>query len=1037
MFSNNLLMAAASASGGGGYEVENSVRLNDDDSAYMVRTMGTYDSNTTGTISLWFKQANFPTSAHLFSIGSPSHTRVYIDAGVLYIGDAVDYRTTMLLRDPTSWYNLVVKIDTTDGTAGDRVIPYLNGVEITAFSTETNPGSSANMFPDSENFYIGSYVTPSNYWDGYISQFAFIDGTALDHTSFGEFDDEGEWRPKEIDETFGANGFLQTYSKSDHFGYNAAISNSFDVSGVTGVSNELTRGADLTGAADGEEMTFSCWFRVTAGDAATQVFLYSNGAVVNMQRATNNKLWVGVSGTPGFGFYSDSTYVAGSGWHHMIVSAKTTSGDTAIHLYVDGADDGSTGSITGTGNMDLTHSDWGVMGTDAAGSNLQGDMAEAWYAQEYIDVSSAPNLARFITTGGLPVDLGSDGSTPTGTAPLLYHHLNEDEATSGFVSNAGTGGTMTLGGSTLVESAIEPRYNVDFTDSGLTAADQVTDTPTDNFCVPNSVWIGTNTTSGKIPTYSNGNLTLSYTNAQGCGTISNLSLTTGKWYWEFTIDAGGNNSNYNICSGIVDLDVFLGANTAINGNQSGEAIYNSYTQILREDNATATDYGSTPGINTDVLQCALDLDNGAIYFGKNGSWFGSGDPTSGASRTGAGTTWTPGAKYERVAIACSPDGGSVPIMTMNFGQTAFNTSAPTDYLAISTANMTALTFDPADHHQVELVNHDGSSTSFTLNWDADTYDTLFIIKNRDSSEKWFWVNGLDGYDKYLSSDDETALTTDANVLGVSATTITLGSSAALSADNYIIECHRAGAAGGASNGDGSITSTVSNNSVTDFSIVQYTGNGSSGATVGLGLANDPGFHIVKQNDAASTAWHIWSPGLSDNTKYLRFTSAVESTGNSEVPWKNTAPTASVMTLGNTATWLNDSGDDFTVFTWAPVEGYSAFGSYGGNGDALGPVINTGVSPSSTLLKKIAGAANNWTYIHEARDTYNASANGLRPDLTNAEQGSASGQDTDQLSTGMKIRNANNQMNTSGTDNYIYGMWGTPTVNKSETPAKAR
>jgi len=245
--------AVARSKSSAGYEVENSVRLDDNSSAYMSKTFsGAADSTTTYTLSLWFKRGNISLGAttRLLTANGVSDMTIGIlsDDTLTWSDQETDapydtwyLTTTQVLRDPAAWYNLVLCFDSTNGTAGNRMRMWLNGVEVTDFDTDTNPDLNANSAMGSAiEHFIGSWNASLQYFDGYISEFVYLDGAAVtDATDFGEFDDQSEWRPKDVTGlTFGANGFLQTYSVAPGTGNGAGTdvsgnANHFTDSGLT------------------------------------------------------------------------------------------------------------------------------------------------------------------------------------------------------------------------------------------------------------------------------------------------------------------------------------------------------------------------------------------------------------------------------------------------------------------------------------------------------------------------------------------------------------------------------------------------------------------------------------------------------------------------------------------------------------------------------------------------------------------------------------------------------------------------------------
>jgi len=123
--------------------------------------------------------------------------------------------TTQLFRDPSAWYHFVIKVDTTQGTESNRVKIYLNGLQITAWDTETYPAQNYDTILVG-NHYVnisGWGSSPSSsYIDGYLSEVNFVDGQALTPSDFGETGTYGEWKPKEYSGTYGTNGFYLNFA---------------------------------------------------------------------------------------------------------------------------------------------------------------------------------------------------------------------------------------------------------------------------------------------------------------------------------------------------------------------------------------------------------------------------------------------------------------------------------------------------------------------------------------------------------------------------------------------------------------------------------------------------------------------------------------------------------------------------------------------------------------------------------------------------------------------------------------------------------
>ena len=222
-------------------DINQSLKFNDDESQYLTRTPTSAGNRDVWTWSCWLKHTDQRAVGRtLFSVDNGSASDYYLSAelntsGELslseYTGSAYTYRyaATPLYRDPSAWMNVVWAVDTTQGTAANRVKLYVNGVQVTDFRLETDPSQNADTLMNSINpHYIGCTAgqlsgsgAPYRFYDGYLSEVYFIDGQALAPTNFGEFK-EGIWIPKVYNGTYGSNGFHLPFKNDDTVeGFNA------------------------------------------------------------------------------------------------------------------------------------------------------------------------------------------------------------------------------------------------------------------------------------------------------------------------------------------------------------------------------------------------------------------------------------------------------------------------------------------------------------------------------------------------------------------------------------------------------------------------------------------------------------------------------------------------------------------------------------------------------------------------------------------------------------------------------------------------
>jgi hypothetical protein len=215
------------------------------------------------------------------------------------------------------------------------------------------------------------------------------------------------------------------------------------------------------------------------------------------------------------------------------------------------------------------------------------------------------------------------------------------------------------------------------------------------------------------------------------------------------------------------------------------------------------------------------------------------------------------------------------------------------------------------------------------------------------------------------------------------------------------------------NTSGSISAQVRANTTAGFSVVTYTGTGSA-ATVGHGLGVAPRMIIVKRLNSAVN-WSVYNANIG-NTNYLQLNSTVNSTAQGANNWWNsTNPTSTVFSIGTIAD-TNASGGTYVAYCFAPVAGYSAFGSYTGNGSADGPFVYLGFRPRWVMIKCSSSAGLDWNIVDTSRNTYNVTTSRLWADLSNAED--SSDNVCDITSNGFKLRSTNTNTNANGAT-FIY------------------
>ena len=310
------------------------------------------------------------------------------------------------------------------------------------------------------------------------------------------------------------------------------------------------------------------------------------------------------------------------------------------------------------------------------------------------------------------------------------------------------------------------------------------------------------------------------------------------------------------------------------------------------------------------------------------------------------------------------------------------------------------------------------------------------IKNRSDGDPNKIFDSVRGVSKSIKSNSTDAeVSTEENgyvsAFNSDGFTLTQGSSSQQdvnkSSENYVAWNWLAGGSA-SSNSSGDITSSVSASTTAGISIVSYTGTGAT-ATIGHGLGAAPKMVIVKQRNTTRN-WVVMHQGIGF-TKYLYLDSTqASSTGNF---FNDTDPSSTVFNVVNDG-GVNASSGSYIAYCFAPIKGYSKFGSYTGNGNANGPFIYTGFKPAWVMIKVFSGNTGGWDIYDNKRLTFNPNEEVLQANANSAE---ASNDAIDLLSNGFKIRNTTGNQNGSGNSHIYMAFAESPFVNSNGIPTNAR
>jgi hypothetical protein len=507
-----------------------------------------------------------------------------------------------------------------------------------------------------------------------------------------------------------------------------------------------------------------------------------------------------------------------------------------------------------------------------------------------------------------------------------------------------------------------------------------------NYCTLNPL----STTAG---TYTQGNLRYVGASAfrRSNGT---LALSTGKWYWEVTLAAnpeGSGSSNAYHAFG-------FGLSTVFNSTTDPSTVTDAL--VLADNNYYKNFSGSWTSNSTsfasgDVLSIAVDLDANTFTFRKNNSQLVTGTIGGTAGR-------------ELVPIIISYS-GSFGAMDCNFGQRAFAYTAPSGFKALCTQNLPTPTIGATsttqanDYFNTVLYTGTGTSQSITgVGFQPD----LVWVKQRSSTKDNTLTDAVRGTSKALFSNTTSAEASGSWVTAFNSDGFTVGTEADANQNGITFVGWNWKAGGtGVSNTSGTITSTVSANTTAGFSIVTFTTDGTT-KTVGHGLGAKPSVVIVKSRNSAGD-WLVITD-ITGSMQYgvLNSTSAFASIGYS-------APTSTVFSYND------NNGNTQVAYCFAPVAGYSAFGTYTGNSSTDGPFVYLGFRPRYVLIRK-TNSTGNWQIQDTTRTPFNWTCAALFADSSAAEvtTEAESTYGRDYLSNGMKIRASHTSHNNSG-DTYMY------------------
>ena len=449
--------------------------------------------------------------------------------------------------------------------------------------------------------------------------------------------------------------------------------------------------------------------------------------------------------------------------------------------------------------------------------------------------------------------------------------------------------------------------------------------------------------------------------------------SSGKWYCEFQITTTPDNSVFEL----VGLTTANAASNVTRAYASNGQYYNGSAFVA---------FGSAWAIN-DVIGIAADIDNSQVSFYKNGTLQGSTQ------------TFAFPADYAPMMRARNT---GTSTFNANFGQRPFAYTPPSGFRALNTLNLPTPTILKGNQY-FDATTYAGTGASQTVGNGGGFAPDFVWTKSRSGAYDHFLLDSVRGGSALLISNSTSAEftgTTYISSFAGSGFTIANTSSTGINASGstYVGWQWKEGATQG-------------------FDIVTGTSPASGNFNVSHSLGVAPAMIILKDRTNAGTAWGVWHRSLANPAQsflQLNNTNAVAANANI---WGNTAPTSTQFTTQSGQVVLGSA--NYVAYLFAAVAGYSAFGSYLGNGSTDGPFIFTGFRPKWIMWKKTNSATNApWVIVDTSRSPYNLAREYLLPNASDAE---TSVDLIDVLSNGFKWRGTAPGGNASG-DTYIYAAF---------------
>ena len=929
------------------------------------------------------------TGANRFAISYNTASKIEVlfeVAGTVYL-----WTSTAVFKDPAAWSHGSVQVDTT-ASSGSRMILTRNGSVVAGTWGTEIPLNTDTAFNNTWAHYIGvgtnTSGTLANYFKGLISLVRLVDGAAVaPEGNTIEIDAEGYIKLLEYTGSYGTNGGIYDFSNNSAFGVDVKTNNNTvpsvefeDIySSASNLSTYTFASCDLGTPSAGRQIVVSTYGpRATAGSRTVSTMTI-NGVTATFagrQQTLNlngHEIWY--ASVPS-GATGDIVITWSAGCNGCAISVWS-----ALNLgpIQDVQGDGT--SITASRTINIGGSSGAIAFVSSADADAQTNHTFSTAIER--DEAIAFDTQQSLAVADYTFSVASNATTITDT-----------------LSTTGSDGSLL--GVTFGKVA-DNLYK----SSGFATTDQLNDVPFSddagngkgNFPILSSIWYPA---TDSQPSYAQPARMTVKNGGLECGpdpgsAIATLAAVSGmKIYFESRGIGSTSASAPGLALGVGKMNSVAHQTGLETRLRDGHWIYLGDGNKINESGTKSAYVGAA--IARDAwVGFALDLSNGAVWARNTTGYFNSATEaeveagtTTNAMATGLDLDglWTP------TGISLDNNGE----FEFNFGQHDFQFSVPSGFTTLATQNFSEPSIaDP--ELQMDVVLDTGANIK-AASEALYTYQFAWI-KDRDNPNYHQLIDTVRGTSNVLQSSTTAAETTYSAPAGNSVAWV-------WKAGDQIVE-----------NTDGTITSSVSANTTNGFSIVSYTGTGVA-ATVGHGQATTPKLIIVK-NRTDTDAWAVYhaSNTAAPETDYLVLNTAA-ATADLDTYWNDTAPTASVFSIG-TVTNTNGSSDDIIAYCWSEIEGFSKFGSYTGNGSADGPFVYTGFKPRWIITK--GTGYRNWNILDSNRSTFNPLTDRLKANSTDAED---TARVVDFLSNGFKIRETGTDINANA-EIYIYAAFAETTI----------